>query len=142
MARVDALSTGNGPRLRGRRRLGRYIVFGLLAGVFLARCDDISGDEFLCEEAVAKLQECCGATNPGVVGLRCYYNRTRGCGATRPHVGHATAVCLLDHSCEELKKYGTCNSDGWKNETACCESRDAGTVTCCTNYKEPTCPGL
>jgi hypothetical protein len=147
MVFFETRSTEGKRSLRRRRPIGSYLVFGLLTGVFLARCHDISNDEFLCEEAVAKLMECCGKSHPDVAALDCTYRASNGgCSPTRPNIAHATSICLLNHRCEELQQFGTCNGQSWTSQKECgtCtdSSGDGGVKTCCSMFREPICPGL
>lgn len=134
-------------RSLGKRSCRRWqlLLLGLLAGIGLARCSELSADEILCEEAVGKLTECCGQSAE-VAALSCAYSHgSGGCAPTRPSISHPVASCLLDRSCAELRAGGTCSPDGWTEQKLCgtCKSDSAqgGYTSCCSKWKEPLCPG-
>jgi hypothetical protein len=77
----------------------------LLMGAFLAMTGAIREDELKCEQAVARLVECC----PGFVAsnLECVYGS--GCIATQyPAISMSESDCIVDLSCDELVDAKVC----------------------------------
>ena len=100
---------------------------GVLVGVGIAlvmACGNPDKDEddsqfredvIWCEEAVARLQDCCGATfNPTRITCRHYYSKDTGCGQTSiekidPAFTLAESRCIQDTSCERIVQADMCN---------------------------------
>lgn len=122
-----------------RSRWFRVLALGFMCGFGLARCSSIAEDEVLCEEAVAKLRECCGQ-GPGD-GLLCYHDRAGGCAARVPHISSAKSLCLLRSSCDQLRAGGSCDPEVWTPMKHCgtCQRGLDGTYMCCYQWKEPLC---
>ena len=80
-------------------------TLSLVVGTLLA-CGSIRQDEFICENAVSRLQECC----PGfdAHAIVCTYDQ--GCvgGATYPELDSTQSDCILSDSCEVLRNSGVC----------------------------------
>lgn len=79
------------------------IAVGLLLVVLALRC--IRGDEIHCENAVARLLDCC-PTFPRVDG---YCDYSEGCGTTYPTISESDATCIARSSCAELVENGVCD---------------------------------
>lgn len=82
-----------------------FLLFG--SAVFLLGLSDFSEDELHCEQAAAKLQDCC----PGfdVESLTCY--AAKGCDGevvTPPIFLSAESRCIEDRSCDELLAQDLC----------------------------------
>jgi hypothetical protein len=133
-----------GSRALPRRRLQRLVSVGLIFGMLglgLARCSQLSGDEILCEEAFAKLKECCGESE-ALSMLGCAYSDSvGGCAPTRPNISHDDSLCLLNHSCDLIRSANICNSQMWTPMENCgeCTLSDGTQKTCCSTWEEPTC---
>ena len=132
------------PPTRGQRPARglwlRALALSFLCGFGLARCDGLSEDEVLCEESVAKLRECCGASFGG--GIECYHADSGGCAAPRrPAVSRDKSLCLLRHSCDELRNGGSCDTETWTPMQKCASCRDLFNFTyrCCSDWQEPSC---
>lgn len=83
-------------------RVHRLIVLSLTA---LFMCGAVRQDEFLCEEAHARLVECCPGfhTEPG------YCTYSDGCGdTTYPALTSDESECVRRASCEALRSGGLC----------------------------------
>jgi hypothetical protein len=91
-------------RPRARARLAATAAALLLAAVAV-RC--LRRDELHCENAVARLQDCCGAAFPDVIGSYCEHQET-GCGTVLPAIGADDADCIASSSCAELVERGIC----------------------------------
>jgi hypothetical protein len=80
-------------------------TLSLVVGMLLA-CGSIRKDEFICENAVSRLQECCPGFDPHAIG--CTYDR--GCfgGATYPELDSTQSDSILSDSCEVLRNSGVC----------------------------------
>lgn len=123
------------------RRRGLWLVaLASLGSLALPRCERISQEEILCEEAVAKLYECCGYTK-AIDGLTCKFaDASGGCLATRPQVSSVRATCLLERSCQQLRENGTCEDRTWTPAEICSECSDRTRKgPCCLTWKEPLC---
>ena len=59
----------------------------------------VRSDEFLCEDAVAKLVSCCGSSAPAQID--CRYEE--GCTyTTYPRIGETAARCIIGASCTDV----------------------------------------
>jgi len=59
----------------------------------------VRSDEFLCEDAVAKLLSCCGSSAPAQIDC----NYVEGCGYTSyPRISEASARCIIGASCTDV----------------------------------------
>jgi hypothetical protein len=101
-------SSGAGrPRLRAgsglRRATLAAIASGLLIGQLSGGC--MERGEFQCEEAVARLVDCCALPDAGA--LNCHHIQD-SCGEILPDVGLADARCIREASCAELEARGAC----------------------------------
>jgi hypothetical protein len=77
----------------------------LAIGMVLA-CGNIRQDEFICENAVSHLQECCAGFDPG--RIVCSYDT--GCeGTTFPELDSTQGQCILADSCQALVQNGVCD---------------------------------
>ncbi len=105
-----------------RRRVPVGAAFGLGLALVIA-CGNSDHDEddtqfrqdvIWCEEAVAKLEQCCGATFEATnVECRHYYEKDTGCGQTSieridPAYTTDESRCLHDTSCDEIRSAGIC----------------------------------
>jgi hypothetical protein len=65
-------------------------------------------DQVDCEEAVARLEECCG---PIGSELGCANDGGEACsGGMRPDLDTAQSVCLRELSCNEIRARGMCEA--------------------------------
>lgn len=123
-----------------RSRWFRVLALGFLCGFSLARCSAIAEDEVLCEEAVAKLRECCGQR----VGndILCYRDASNGCSRARvPQISSSKSLCLLRNSCEQLRAGGSCDPEVWAPMKGCglCQRPLDTSYMCCHEWTEPLC---
>lgn len=106
--------------------LRRRIPLGALVGVGVAlviACDNSDHEEddtqfradvIYCEEAVARLEKCCGSTFVAQnVECRHYYEKDTGCGSTTidkvdPAWTVGEATCIHDTTCEQIQKANIC----------------------------------
>ncbi len=83
-------------------------ISALFIGLPLA-CGNMSGEELVCEEALAHLQDCCPGFNPTHVG--CLYDGP-GCGDPNgfqtPDVSGDQSACIRGVSCAQLVQSGVC----------------------------------
>jgi hypothetical protein len=82
------------------------LTVALLVGVLLG-CTGIREDEFVCEDAVSHLQQCC----PGFVAgnVDCSYEPA-GCeeNPVYPEISISESTCIRGESCNELRSTGVC----------------------------------
>jgi hypothetical protein len=89
------------PRSHWRRGFTVALVVGLLMA-----CGDIRQDEFLCENAVGHLQQCCPGFSPDAVN--CTY--APGCTTTvYPELDATQSDCIMGQSCGALRAAGVCD---------------------------------
>jgi hypothetical protein len=83
----------------------RGFTVSLAIGMVFA-CGNIRQDEFICENAVSHLQECCPGFDPTRVA--CSYDT--GCGVTTfPELDATQGQCILGDSCQALVANGVCD---------------------------------
>ena len=92
------------------RRGFRYVVVLIaLSFAFPPTACTIRSDEFLCEDAVAKLQGCCAGGTARTYA--CTYDES--CGTTIvPDIDQANARCIIAASCGELQRGDLCGHAG------------------------------
>jgi hypothetical protein len=91
---------------RGRRRPSIGAALVAVLAVLLA-CGSVPDDEFLCEEAVARLEDCCTGFQP----RRFNCENVRGCNSNRvPAVNERASECIRDRGCADLESTGVCAS--------------------------------
>ncbi len=71
----------------------------------------VAPEEFRCEEAIAKLEDCCGgAFDPHAIAcerdLSCKYNQA----GVRPEINERAASCLFGRSCADIRARQMCAS--------------------------------
>jgi hypothetical protein len=76
----------------------------LVVGLLLA-CGGIRQDEFICENAVAHLADCCPGFSPSTI--ECHYD-TSCLGTTYPELDETQGECILSESCAALGANGVC----------------------------------
>ena len=80
------------------------LCVALLVGVALS-CGDISEEEMVCEEAVARLETCCPEIDPR--RINCVY--AQSCDAELvPVLTPRASACVAETSCDDLKARGSC----------------------------------
>jgi hypothetical protein len=82
-------------------------IFKILGVVFVwcVTCGAIRKDEFLCEEAHARLVECCPDAPKG----ESYCSFNEGCGSTSyPALSPEESNCIRESSCAKLRDSGAC----------------------------------
>jgi hypothetical protein len=83
----------------------RGFTVSVVVGMVFA-CGNIRQDEFICENAVSHLQECCPGFDPTRVA--CSYDT--GCGVTTfPELDATQGQCILGDSCQALVANGVCD---------------------------------
>lgn len=86
-----------------RRRLGPALVV-LLVAIALS-CGSVRDDELSCEEAVARLQDCCPGIDPR--RLNCEFETS--CSSSNvPVVTERAAECIRARACADLEARGIC----------------------------------
>jgi hypothetical protein len=86
-------------------RWRRGFTVSLVVGTLIA-CSCIRQDEFLCENAVAHLVQCCPGFNANAVN--CQYDQ--GClETTYPEVDESQSECILGESCGALRANAVCD---------------------------------
>jgi len=85
----------------------RVLVIGGVVALVLA-CGEIRDDEMQCEEAIARLDDCC----PDIDTHRFVCIYSQGCGGSQltPDFSTNGSKCIHDKSCEELQSSGSCDS--------------------------------
>lgn len=86
-----------------RRRRGRVGAVTLLV-VVVVSCGSIDDEELQCEEAVARLEDCCPSFEP-----RRFNCRPNGCNGTPPALTEDAAECIRERGCSELRSSGSCD---------------------------------
>jgi hypothetical protein len=84
----------------------RGFTLSVVVGALLA-CGSIRQDEFICENAVSHLQECCPGFDPHAIV--CSYDQSCIGGATYPELDATQSDCILGQSCDTLRAYGVCD---------------------------------
>lgn len=79
------------------------VVVGLVC--FPPTACTVRSDEFLCEDAVAKLQGCCAEQS--LAKVSCTYDDSTCLETTYPALGERTSRCVLSASCDDLR-HGAC----------------------------------
>jgi hypothetical protein len=91
--------------MRRTRKGGIAIVTAIVCILFA--CGHINDDELLCEEAVARLEDCCPRFDVRVFNCREY----QGCyDSVSPDLTTKASNCVREKSCEELVAQGLCES--------------------------------
>lgn len=94
----------NARRIASRKGL-RFLLAGCAILVAGGWAGGMREDELLCEEAAARLVDCCPDFDPSA--LECVYSS--GCGSTQyPAIPVAESECILERSCSELAARGIC----------------------------------
>src|SRR5438128_558379 len=88
--------------VKSRRGRGQFGALVLVVFVVLS-CGSISNEQLQCEEAVARLEDCCPSFEPG--RFTCDPN---GCNGLLPSVNEPAAQCIRDRSCAQLQSSGAC----------------------------------
>jgi hypothetical protein len=86
----------------------RFTVALFLAFAVPLACG-FGGDEFSCEDAVARLQSCCPGFDPTQVD--CTFSASnQGCNSypVYPELDEAQSTCIRNESCEALRNNGVC----------------------------------
>jgi len=89
----------------------RMLRRGLVIAVVVLSSGEINRDEYLCEEAHAKLKQCCGAA---------FATETSFCtlgACSSPSLGASTSECILGLTCEEIVKNEICRRVMRRDET-------------------------
>ena len=94
--------------MRRLRALLPFILL-LLPFIFPPTACAVRSDEFLCEDAVAKLQGCCA--NGTAETYQC--NFVQGCTTTTyPDFDEPTVRCIISASCSQLQSGTVCGFKG------------------------------
>ncbi len=130
-----------------RSRLGLACVLVCAVATTLLRCGN-DQDEFMCEQAVAKLVKCCPGFRAKEVS--CVYKCECGCGGmnvtTHPAIISVEAQCILDEPCDELQRTDVCKRAQESTPTITGDDRvpsdsgDAGTDTGLPSSRPQVCP--
>lgn len=80
------------------------VVSGVV--VVIVACGGIDDNEIHCEEAVSRLQDCCGpAFDPRK--FNCVED-SNGCNTSSPDFYDSASKCIRDSSCKQLQDKGKC----------------------------------
>jgi len=114
----------------------RRLVRALLALVVLVpTCGGVRRDEFLCEEAYARLVECC----PGFSSNDLYCDYDSGCGVTKdPALSPEESDCVRGKTCDELRNQKVCERALQVQRPV--NAPDAGQVTPKWSDRPAVCP--
>lgn len=97
-------------RVPPRRSLAPRLVSAVLAlcalGTLQGAHVAFREDELLCEEAVARLRDCCSEADLRYVS--CTYSA--GCETSSPNISPSDSRCIRSRSCVELQQQGTCEA--------------------------------
>ncbi len=85
------------------RRLGAAVAAAAVLAFVALRC--IRGDELQCENAVARLKDCCSGFAPHSG----YCTYSEGCGIAYPAISESDSRCIVDSSCELIVEHDICN---------------------------------
>jgi hypothetical protein len=96
---MPAMSTLRRPPRVPWRLLATGFVLGQLGGGCIDR------RELQCEEAVARIQECC--PHVAATAFHCSHYES-GCGEVLPEIDVAQSRCIRDASCGDLEARGIC----------------------------------
>ena len=89
---------------RGLFQRSLPLCVALLVGIALS-CGEITEEELVCEEAVARLEACCPEIDPR--RINCVH--AQSCNAELvPVLTSRASECLSESSCDELKSRGSC----------------------------------
>ena len=89
---------------RGHFQRSLPICVALFVGVALS-CGEISEEEMVCEETVARLETCCPELDPR--RINCVH--AQSCNAELvPVLTLRASECVAEASCDELRSRGTC----------------------------------
>jgi hypothetical protein len=89
------------------RRPGRFFLVACAAALAaLTMTCGVREDELRCEEAVARLKECCDGFD--VHRIDCYYAAT-GCGTYYPAITISESRCITSESCATIVATGVCS---------------------------------
>lgn len=86
----------------GRRPTAAAVSATLLLAAFAVRC--MRPDEFKCENAVARLDQCCS----GFRVERSYCTYYSDCGIVYPTISEKDATCIVDAPCATIVANGIC----------------------------------
>jgi hypothetical protein len=115
-----------------QRRVFRAMLVAL---VLAPTCGGIRRDEFVCEEAFAKLSECC----PGFSTAEDYCDYDSGCGATRhPALSPEESDCIRGKTCAALRDQKICERAAQVKPPV--EEDDAGQVSPSWSQRGGVCP--
>ncbi len=94
--------------MRAHRAIVVASTIGALFVVFAsrARSDELREDVFLCEDAVAHVQQCCPFN---AAQVQCTFAEGCGSPATTPQLSIDTARCIIHSSCDALRAGVVCN---------------------------------
>jgi hypothetical protein len=110
---------------------GRWVLLFVLFGTTPSGPFCIREDEVLCEEASSHLAQCCGHTPQ----MHCIEDQACGT-ATYPDLAPITARCLMERSCDELRRSGACQLTAWSDKVSCrIESGNCPPTTACDTYR-------
>jgi hypothetical protein len=93
----------NLPTTASRKGL-RFLLAALTLSMTGGWVTGLREDELLCEEAAARLADCCPGFDPSV--LVCHYSSCAG--ATYPALTISESKCIDDLSCSQLVDRGVC----------------------------------
>ncbi len=109
MPQRDLTRLDNGPFRGAWPQLALLVV----VSPFLIHVDSCTfqEDEFLCEDAGARIKECCGS----LAGLSCtFQSGGDGCSSTEVDIRGPDADCIRSSSCEALIAAGACEITNWQ----------------------------
>ncbi|HSN13581.1 MAG TPA: hypothetical protein VLT61_03060 [Anaeromyxobacteraceae bacterium] len=85
-------------------------MVALLAGLLLSRanggCAGMERSELQCEEAVARILDCCNVSD--LPGVECSHFQDACGGEVHPELDIAESRCVRDATCGELEARGVC----------------------------------
>lgn len=93
-----------------RRLPGALALFIVAVIVVPPTGCSVRSDEFLCEDAVAKLRSCCPSSSAPVY-IDCHYYDSYCGGATYPQIEEGDARCIIGSGCNDLAN-GACGGYG------------------------------
>jgi hypothetical protein len=73
-------------------------------------------DELVCEEALARLEDCCGPAH--FARVSCSYDKGCMSNPTYPLIGPEESVCIREATCQDLHARGVCErvaEGGWSS---------------------------
>lgn len=97
-------------RIRASWHFVEAFSLALAAYLSVTGANGMREDELLCEEALARLEDCCPPED--LANVSCTYDSGCMSESTYPQIGPKDARCIRDRTCEDLFARGLCERLG------------------------------